>query len=86
MARLVQSFQLESNGLINDSYGAVHSLKSRILAGESVDVIVLTDALIDVMDAGIIATSSSPEGFAAYIRVETAKWGRVIRDANIKGD
>lgn len=39
-----------------------------------------------LMDAGIIATSSSPEGFAAYTRAETAKWGKVIRDANIKGD
>jgi molybdate transport system substrate-binding protein len=47
VARLVQSFQLESSGVINGNYGAVHSLKSRILAGESVDVIVLTDALID---------------------------------------
>ena len=47
VARLVRSFQLESSGVINGSYGAVHSLHSRILAGESVDVIVLTDTLID---------------------------------------
>ena len=39
-----------------------------------------------LLDAGIIAMSSSPENFAAYTRAETAKWGKVIRDANIKGD
>jgi tripartite-type tricarboxylate transporter receptor subunit TctC len=39
-----------------------------------------------LLDAGIIAMSSSPESFAAYTRAETAKWGKVIRDANIKGD
>ncbi len=47
VARLARSFQLDSKDLFNASYGAVHSLKSRILAGESVDVIVLTDALIN---------------------------------------
>lgn len=39
-----------------------------------------------LLDAGIIAMSSSPETFAAYTRAETAKWGKIIRDANIKGD
>lgn len=39
-----------------------------------------------LLDAGIIAMSSSPESFAAYTRAETAKWSKVIRDANIKGD
>lgn len=39
-----------------------------------------------LLDAGIIAMSSSPDSFAAYTRAETAKWGKVIRDANIKGD
>ncbi|MDB5886784.1 MAG: molybdate transporter substrate-binding protein [Polaromonas sp.] len=47
VARLVQRFQLNGGGAINSSYGAVHSLKSRVLAGEPVDVIVLTDGLID---------------------------------------
>ncbi len=39
-----------------------------------------------LLDAGIIAMSSSSENFAAYTRAETAKWGKVIKDANIKGD
>ncbi len=33
---------------------------------------------------GVDATSSSPDEFAAYIRSETAKWGKVIRAANLK--
>lgn len=28
--------------------------------------------------------SSTPEAFAAYIRSEHAKWGKVIRDVGIK--
>ena len=47
VGRLVQRFQLEGCGAVNGSYGAVHSLKSRILAGEPVDVVVLTGNLID---------------------------------------
>lgn len=39
-----------------------------------------------LLDAGIIAMSSSPENFAAYTRAETVKWSKVIKDANIKGD
>jgi tripartite-type tricarboxylate transporter receptor subunit TctC len=39
-----------------------------------------------LLDAGIIAMSSSPENFAAYTRAETAKWSKVIKDANIKAD
>lgn len=36
-----------------------------------------------LLDAGIIATSSSPEVFAAYVKAEAAKWAKVIKDANI---
>ena len=27
-----------------------------------------------------------PEAFAAFVRAEIAKWGKVIRDANIKSE
>ena len=53
---------------------------------ETVKALAAPDVKKRLMDAGIIATSSSPEGFADYIRAETAKWGKVIKDANIKGD
>jgi len=52
---------------------------------ETVKALAAPDVKKRLMDAGIIATSSSPEGFSNYIRAETAKWGKVIKDANIKG-
>ena len=33
---------------------------------------------------GIEAVGSTPEQFGAYIRAEIEKWGKVVRDANIK--
>jgi tripartite-type tricarboxylate transporter receptor subunit TctC len=33
---------------------------------------------------GIDALSNTPEQFAAYIRDETAKWGAVIKEANVR--
>lgn len=53
---------------------------------ETVKALAAPDVKKRLMDAGIIAVSSSPEGFSTYIRAETAKWGKVIKDANIKGD
>lgn len=35
---------------------------------------------------GIEAVSSTPEEFNAYIRAESAKWGKVIRAANLKAN
>jgi tripartite-type tricarboxylate transporter receptor subunit TctC len=53
---------------------------------ETVKAMAAPDVKKRLLDAGIIAVSSSPEGFSTYIRAETAKWGKVIKDANIKGD
>jgi len=36
--------------------------------------------------AGLEVASSSPAEFAAFIRSEIAKWGRVAKEANIKVD
>ena len=36
--------------------------------------------------AGAEAVSMTPEAFAAFIKSEMAKWGKVIRDAGIKGE
>jgi hypothetical protein len=47
VARLVDTLRLEHPGAVNACYGAVQSMKSRVLVGEAVDVIVLTDALLD---------------------------------------
>jgi tripartite-type tricarboxylate transporter receptor subunit TctC len=44
----------------------------------------------DVMERagtlGLDLVGSSPEEFAKFQRTEIAKWGDVIRTANIKGD
>ena len=46
--------------------------------------------LPDVNDAivgqGAVPTVSSPEEFAAFLKAETAKWAKVIREANIKAE
>ena len=35
---------------------------------------------------GFESIASSPEEFGAQIRTESEKWGKVIRDANIKAE
>jgi tripartite-type tricarboxylate transporter receptor subunit TctC len=55
-------------------------------SAESAKALAAPDVKKRLMEAGIIATASTPEAFGVYIRAETAKWGKVIKDANIKGD
>jgi tripartite-type tricarboxylate transporter receptor subunit TctC len=44
----------------------------------------------DIRDAllarGIDAESSTPDEFTSYIKSESAKWGKVIRAANLKSN
>jgi tripartite-type tricarboxylate transporter receptor subunit TctC len=47
-------------------------------------VLALEDTQKRLAGLGMTATSGSPEEFDAYIKAEIAKWGKVIRDANIK--
>jgi tripartite-type tricarboxylate transporter receptor subunit TctC len=35
-------------------------------------------------DLGVVAVSSTPEQFSAFIRAEMAKYGKLIKEANIK--
>ncbi len=37
-------------------------------------------------DQGIDVASSSPEQFLAYVKAETVRWGKVVKDAGIVGD
>ncbi|MDP2396881.1 MAG: tripartite tricarboxylate transporter substrate binding protein [Burkholderiales bacterium] len=76
---------------VNNWYGlfAPAGTSKDIIARVSADAgkaLAMADVKKRLMDAGIIAVSSSPEAFAAYIRAETDKWGKVIRTANIKAD
>ena len=53
------------------------------LNGEIVRALAMPDLKTRLLDAGIIAVSSTPEAFASYIQAETKKWAKVIRDAKI---
>jgi tripartite-type tricarboxylate transporter receptor subunit TctC len=53
---------------------------------ELVKALAMADVKTRLLDAGIIATPSSPEAFAAYAQAETKKWAKVIKAANIKVD
>ncbi|MCC7040046.1 MAG: tripartite tricarboxylate transporter substrate binding protein [Burkholderiales bacterium] len=39
-----------------------------------------------LMASGVEARTSTPEEFAAFVKSETAKWGKVIADAGIKAE
>jgi tripartite-type tricarboxylate transporter receptor subunit TctC len=56
------------------------------LNAEVVKTLAMPDVKTRLLDAGIIATPSSPEAFAAYMQAETKKWAKVVKDANIKTD
>jgi len=53
---------------------------------ELVRSLALADVKKRLLDNGIGALANSPEQFTTYIRAETAKWARVIKDANVKID
>ena len=37
-------------------------------------------------DQAVVAAGGTPEEFAALIRADYDKWGKVIKDANIKAE
>jgi tripartite-type tricarboxylate transporter receptor subunit TctC len=51
---------------------------------ETVKALAAPDVKKRLLETGIVATTSTPEQFAAYINSETKKWAKVIRAANIK--
>lgn len=53
------------------------------LNAEIVKALAAPDVKKRLLDAGIVARSSTPEAFAAYVSAETAKWAKVIKDAKI---
>ena len=65
--------------------GTPKNIITRLIA-EVVKTLALPDVKNRLLDAGIIATSSTPEAFAAYTQEETKKWGKVVKDANIKSN
>ena len=59
VSRLVSTLEQEGHPAVSASYGAVHFMKSRLLAGEAADVIVLTDTLIDELCSQALVTAGS---------------------------
>jgi tripartite-type tricarboxylate transporter receptor subunit TctC len=60
-----------------------------VIARLSVEIgraIATSDVKRRLLDAGIDAIANKPAEFAVYIRDETAKWGKVIRDAKVTMD
>jgi tripartite-type tricarboxylate transporter receptor subunit TctC len=56
--------------------GKLHADLRRVLARD--------DTQKRLAGLGMLAAAGSPEDFDAYIKAEIAKWGKVIRDADIK--
>jgi tripartite-type tricarboxylate transporter receptor subunit TctC len=56
----------------------------RILHREIVKAYNAPDVKKQVLDTGSEVVADTPEEFAAFVRAESAKWTKVIRDANIK--
>jgi tripartite-type tricarboxylate transporter receptor subunit TctC len=48
--------------------------------------VAVPDTRSKLLDSGIGVASSTPEQFAAFIQKETAKWKKVIEDANVRLD
>jgi tripartite-type tricarboxylate transporter receptor subunit TctC len=51
-----------------------------------VDILRQKDVGERLVQQGAIPDVGTPEQFAAYIKAEIAKWGAVVRKANIKAD
>ena len=56
------------------------------LAADFATVLALPDVRKKLMDIGLEPIGNSPAEFAAIVRNDYAKWGKVIRDASIKLD
>jgi len=52
--------------------------------GELVKALALPDVRKRLLEVGLEAQSNTPDAFAVYIRAETEKWARIVKDANIR--
>jgi tripartite-type tricarboxylate transporter receptor subunit TctC len=56
------------------------------VSGEVSRIVQLDDVKSRLEGMGTLPAGSTPEEFAAFIDAETAKWGKVIREAKVKLD
>jgi tripartite-type tricarboxylate transporter receptor subunit TctC len=57
-----------------------------LLYSETIKVLQLPDVKERFAAIGVDVVGNTPDEFAAQIRAEIAKWGKVIKDANIKAE
>jgi tripartite-type tricarboxylate transporter receptor subunit TctC len=65
------------------SGGTPRELVGRLNA-ELAKALAMPDVRKRLLEHGLGAVSNTPEEFAAYIRAETIKWAKVVKDANVK--
>jgi len=56
------------------------------LSREFIKILGMPDVQAKLTTQGAIPGGNSPQEFAAFVKAEIAKWGKVIRDANVKAD
>ncbi len=65
--------------------GLPKAVHAKLNAG-LVKVLSSPDMKIRMEDQGIDVMPSTSEAFVAFVRTETAKWAKVVKDAGLKGD
>ena len=63
--------------------GTPRNVVSRLNA-ELLRIVGMNDTIEKMQTAGVEPMQSSPEKFAEYIRAETLRWAKVVKDANIE--
>lgn len=56
------------------------------LSAEIAKIVRLPDVKEQFANLGVEPVSQTPEEFAVYIKAETTKWAKVVREANIRAD
>ena len=55
-----------------------------LLYGETIKILKMPDVKERFVAIGVDVVGNTPDEFAAQIKAEIVKWGKVIKDANIK--
>ena len=55
-----------------------------VLRSKVVKIVAMPDVKQKLAAVGFVPIGDTPEEFAAYLKAEGEKWGKVIRDGNIK--
>ena len=55
-----------------------------IIRQKTLKIIAMPDVKEKLANVGFVPVGDTPEEFAAYLKAESAKWGKVIRDGNIR--